>query len=104
MGPMRLGQSQQRPVTARDHLAAPFFLDGGEGQVEMKEGEELQRRRRAAISRWRSGAFMRFRSGSGPARHWPPSAPLRGWRRVASTMAPEGRLSPAGGMSRPAWR
>ena len=101
MGPCALRQLQQRPVAARDHIAAPFFLDGGKGQVEMKKAQRPATSLAAPISRVAQRRVHAVSIRIRPARHWRPSAPLRGVAPVASTMAPDGRLSPAGGMTSP---
>ena len=41
---MMFGQRQQRPVAIAHHGGALLFLDGGKGQVEVKQGEEIQHR------------------------------------------------------------
>ena len=42
-------QTQQRPITARDHVAALFLLDGGKSQIEMEEREHAAARSRPAM-------------------------------------------------------
>src|SRR6202000_14492 len=46
------GQVQQRPIAARDDVAALLLFDGGEGEVEVAQREQLKARRcRGALAR-----------------------------------------------------
>src|SRR6185312_1678812 len=95
-------QIQQRPVAALDHLAALLFLDRGERNVEMEEREQMQGRvdlgialleRRIHAVSIRICASASFAASSAASRVAP----------MASTMAADGRLSPAGGMISPSF-
>src|SRR6202000_449835 len=100
-GAVLLGQTQQRPVAARDNFGALLFLDGGEGEIEMEQREQPQRRRGCrgfAREERRVHAVLIFRRDS--AAFAAVSAASRELP-VASTMAAEGRLSPAGGITSP---
>src|ERR1700730_2713836 len=39
---MPSGEPQQRPIAIADHLRPPLLLNGGVGQVQMKDGEEIE--------------------------------------------------------------
>ncbi|MEJ0043062.1 MAG: hypothetical protein WDM81_13020 [Rhizomicrobium sp.] len=96
-----LRQPQQRPVTARDDLAALLLLDGREGEIEMEQGEELQRAGGAgdvALGERGVHAVTILRQAS--ASLAVASAASRDAPTVR-TMAAEGRLSPAAGMMSP---
>src|ERR1700722_2946259 len=95
-----LRQLQQRPVTARNHVAAPFLFDGREGKVEMKKGKHLQCALRAHLGvaqRRVHAVSIRIRPSASLAAFSAASRLLP----VASTMAPDGLLSPAGGITSP---
>src|SRR3954463_16708831 len=105
---MTFGQPQQGPITARNHLGAPLFFDGRKRQIEVEEREDVQRalglrllegRVHACLcSVWRSmRVSIRIRASAALAA----ASAISRDAPVASTMAPLGRLSPAGAMMSP---
>src|ERR1700760_3278221 len=92
---------QQRPITARDNVAPLFFLDGRKREIEMEDCEQLQRAGRGfeiarckgrihAVTIW-SRDKASLAAGSALSRDDP----------VVNTIAADGRLSPAGGITSP---
>src|SRR6185312_2426834 len=104
--PMRRGKGKQGPITALDNAGPVAFLDGRKSQIEMEQRKEVQRRRlRSGCGRrgTPAGECAHYRvsisMAASPARAAAKASP---WEcPVASTMAPEGRLSPAGGITSP---
>src|SRR6202044_2571586 len=99
--PVSLRQFKQRPIAAPDHLGALLLLDGGESEIQMEQREEMQRtggrfcfadrERRVHAVTMRSCASASLAAAMAEPRDDP----------VASTIAADGRLSPAGGMMSP---
>src|SRR5258706_12201275 len=109
---VRRGEGEKGPVAALDDGRSFAFLDRGKGAIEMKDREEMKRRgccRRGRRRKRRQGfanrthvrhcisisiaAIAAFAEARAASREAP----------VASTIAADGRLSPAGGMMSP-WR